>query len=89
MDAENLHGVIPYLATPLDAEGSIDREALARLCDHLIAEGVHGLSPLGSTGEFAYLDFAQREAVVETVVNAAAGRVPVIPGVASTATADA
>ncbi|WP_245943177.1 dihydrodipicolinate synthase family protein [Rhodovulum viride] len=45
--------------------------------------------PLGSTGEFAYLTRAQKAAVVETVVEAAAGRVPVIAGVASTATADA
>ena len=84
-----LHGVIPYLASPVDAEGEIDREALARLVEHLIARGVHGLAPLGSTGEFAYLDLRRREAVVQTVVEAAAGRVPVIAGVASTTTADA
>ncbi len=62
---------------------------LARLVDHLIAAGVHGLVPLGSTGEFAYLTAAQRLRVVEVVIAAAAGRVPVIPGVAATATADA
>lgn len=89
MTAENLHGVIPYIATPLTADGAVDRAMLAQLCEHLIASGVHGLSPLGSTGEFAYLTFAQREAVVETVVAATAGRVPVIAGVASCATADA
>lgn len=87
--ADRLHGVIPYLATPVDAEGRIDREVLARLTEHLIGQGVHGLAPLGSTGEFAYLDFARREAVVQTVVEAAAGRVPVIAGVAATTTADA
>jgi len=85
----DLHGVIPYLPSPLTADGDIDREALARLCEHLIGAGVHGLTPLGSTGEFAYLDFARREAVVDTVVRAAAGRVPVIAGVASTTTRDA
>jgi len=87
--AERLHGVIPYLATPVDAAGEIDRPALRRLVEHLIGKGVHGLAPLGSTGEFAYLDFRRREAVVETVVEAAAGRVPVIAGVAATTTADA
>lgn len=88
-DASDLHGVIPYLPSPLTEAGEIDRDALARLCDHLIGQGVHGLTPLGSTGEFAYLDFARRRAVVETVIKAAAGRVPVIAGVASTSTLDA
>jgi dihydrodipicolinate synthase/N-acetylneuraminate lyase len=74
--AERLHGVIPYLPTPVDQAGEVDRAMLHRLCDYLIDQGVHGLCPLGSTGEFAYLDFASREAVVETVVHAAAGRVP-------------
>ena len=87
--AHDLHGVVPYLPSPLTPQGEIDRDALTRLCDHLIGQGVHGLTPLGSTGEFAYLDFAQREAVVDTVVKAAAGRVPVIAGVAATATLDA
>ena len=50
---------------------------------------MHGLTPLGSTGEFAYLNAAQRTAVVQTTIEAAKGRVPVIAGVASTSTADA
>jgi 4-hydroxy-tetrahydrodipicolinate synthase len=62
---------------------------LGRLCDDLITAGVHGLTPLGSTGEFAYLDAAQRTAVVETTIAAAKRRVPVIAGVVSTSTADA
>lgn len=84
-----LSGVIPYLPSPVDDTGGIDRAALRRLTLHLIDSGVHGLAPLGSTGEFAYLDLARREAVVETVVGATAGRVPVIAGVAATTTADA
>jgi 4-hydroxy-tetrahydrodipicolinate synthase len=83
------HGVFPYLVTPIDATGHIRTEVLARLCDDLIAAGVHGLTPLGSTGEFAYLDNSQRATVVRTSVEAAQGRVPVIAGVASTSTADA
>jgi 4-hydroxy-tetrahydrodipicolinate synthase len=86
---ENLRGVVPYLPTPLTAEGTVDVEALKRLCDHLIDSGVHGLTPLGSTGEFAYLDFAAKEQVVAATVEAAAGRVPVIAGVAATTTWDA
>ena len=50
---------------------------------------MHGLTPLGSTGEFAYLNNAQRTAVVQTTIEAAKGRVPVVAGVASTSTADA
>jgi len=85
----DFHGVFPYLVSPLDADGKIRRDVLARLCDDLISSGVHGLTPLGSTGEFAYLSNAQREAVVETTIEAARGRVPVVAGVASTSTLDA
>ncbi|MFV0679703.1 dihydrodipicolinate synthase family protein [Ottowia sp.] len=83
------HGVMPYLVSPLTAHGEVNTEVLARLVDDLIGAGVHGLSPLGSTGEFAYLNPAQRLAVVQATVAAAKGRVPVIPGVASCATQDA
>jgi 4-hydroxy-tetrahydrodipicolinate synthase len=83
------HGVFPYLVSPVDTSGRVKTEVLANLCDDLIGAGVHGLTPLGSTGEFAYLDRAQRATVVETAVKAAAKRVPVVAGVAATATADA
>ncbi|RJF70672.1 dihydrodipicolinate synthase family protein [Rhodopseudomonas palustris] len=83
------HGVFPYLVSPLDPDGRVRAEVLGRLCDNLIEAGVHGLTPLGSTGEFAYLGAAQREAVVQATIEAAAGRVPVVAGVASTSTADA
>jgi len=82
-------GVFPYLVSPIDAAGDVKADVLARLCDDLVASGVHGLTPLGSTGEFAYLSRAQRRRVVEVVVGAAKGRVPVVAGVASTTIADA
>ena len=85
----DFHGVFPYLITPIDPTGEIRTEVLARLCDDLIKADVHGLTPLGSTGEFAYLNQAQRTRVVRTTIEAAKGRVPVIAGVASTSTADA
>src|SRR5215467_11605500 len=85
----HFHGVFPYLVSPIDRDGRVKADVLARLVDDLIAAGVHGLTPLGSTGEFAYLDRAQRAAVVETTIAAAAGRVPVVACVASTSTADA
>jgi 4-hydroxy-tetrahydrodipicolinate synthase len=84
-----LHGVFPYLVSPVDGAGEIRTEVLARLCDDLIKAGVHGLTPLGSTGEFAYLDRERRATVVQTTIEAAQRRVPVIAGVASTSTADA
>lgn len=83
------HGVFPYLVSPVDPDGAVRTKVLAKLCDDLIGAGVHGLTPLGSTGEFAYLNAAQRTAVVQTTIEAAKGRVPVVAGVASTSTADA
>jgi 4-hydroxy-tetrahydrodipicolinate synthase len=82
-------GVFPYLVSPIRESGEVDAPVLARLCDDLIKAGVHGLTPLGSTGEFAYLNWAQRKRVVEVAIEAAAGRVPVVAGVASTTIADA
>lgn len=82
-------GVFPYLVSPVDASGQVLERVLGDLVEHLIGAGVHGLVPLGSTGEFAYLSGAQRLKVVETVIAANRGRVPVIAGVASTSTADA
>ncbi len=82
-------GVFPYLVSPVDASGKVMQGVLTDLVDHLIGEGVHGLAPLGSTGEFAYLSQEQRRCVVDTVISANRGRVPVVAGVASTSTADA
>jgi 4-hydroxy-tetrahydrodipicolinate synthase len=84
-----LHGVFPYLVSPIDAAGNVRTDVLGRLCDDLIKAGVHGLAPLGSTGEFAYLNSEQRKAVARATIEAAQHRVPVIVGVCSTATADA
>jgi 4-hydroxy-tetrahydrodipicolinate synthase len=86
---EDFHGVFPYLVSPIDETGRIKSGVLGRLVDDLIGDGVHGLTPLGSTGEFAYLSNAQRAEAVRATVEAAAGRVPVVAGVAATATADA
>ena len=89
MNEAGFHGVFPYLVSPIDDAGKVKDDVLARLCEDLIGAGVHGLTPLGSTGEFAYLSRAQKRRVVEVVIEAAAGRVPVVAGVASTTTADA
>jgi 4-hydroxy-tetrahydrodipicolinate synthase len=82
-------GVFPYLVSPIDEQGRILTDVLGRLTSDLIKADVHGLTPLGSTGEFAYLSREQRETVVRATIEAADKRVPVIAGVASTSTADA
>src|ERR671938_1629109 len=90
MQSPSFRGIFPYLVSPIDeATGRVREQALRALVEHLIASGVHGLSPLGSTGEFAYLTFEQRQEIVRIVVDASGGRVPVVPGVAAFATADA
>lgn len=74
------HGVIPPLVTPFTDDGEVDVAALEQLVEHLVASGVHGVFPLGSTGEVAYLTDAQRRLVTSTVATATAGRVPVLVG---------
>jgi 4-hydroxy-tetrahydrodipicolinate synthase len=86
----DFHGIFPYLVSPIDeTTGRVRERVLRDLVEHLIGCGVHGLSPLGSTGEFAYLSFEQRQEIVRIVVDAAAGRVPVLAGVAAFSTSDA
>lgn len=89
MPDTEFHGVFPYLVSPIDSSGEVKAHVLQRLCNDLIEAGVHGLTPLGSTGEFAYLSWPQRRRIVEVVVQAAQQRVPVVAGVASTTIADA
>ncbi len=86
----DFRGIFPYLVSPIDAAtGRVRERVLRDLVEHLIACGVHGFSPLGSTGEFAYLSFEQRREIVRIVIDAAAQRVPVLAGVAAFSTADA
>lgn len=89
MSDGSFRGIFPYLVSPLDAAGRVNEPVLRALVEHLVTSGVHGLSPLGSTGEVAYLDGEQRAEVVRIAVDAAAGRVPVVAGVAAFATDDA
>ncbi|MEU9110550.1 dihydrodipicolinate synthase family protein [Streptomyces sp. NPDC048483] len=81
-----LRGVIPPVCTPLDPHGEVDTASLARLVNHLVEGGVHGLFALGSTSEVAYLTDAHRATALETVVKAADRRVPVLAGAIDTAT---
>ncbi len=81
MKEKHFAGIFPYLVTPLDDKGRLKEDVLADLVDHLIRKGIHGLTPLGSTGEGAYLDWPSKKRAIEVVVKAVGGRVPVVAGV--------
>jgi 4-hydroxy-tetrahydrodipicolinate synthase len=72
------------IVTPFDADGDVDADALASHVETLVDAGLDGMVPCGTTGEFASLTDAERRRVVETTVEAADGRVPVIAGAADT-----
>ncbi len=82
------HGSLVALVTPFRG-GAVDVEALKRLVEWHIGEGTDGLVPVGTTGESPTLSHAEHELVVETVVKAANGRVPVIAGAGSNNTVEA
>lgn len=82
-------GVYVAVITPFTAAGEVDYPRLHEHVDWLIAEGVHGLVPTGSCGEYAALSDAERARVVETIVKTAAGRVPTVVGTAAPSTAKA
>ena len=77
-----LSGVLVALASPLHRDGTVDEHGVSRLVEHVIGGGVHGVLALGSTGETASLDESSRRKVLEAVLEATAGRVPVLSGVA-------
>ena len=83
-------GTYTVLVTPFTADGAhIDVAALRRLVEFQITEGIHGLIPLGSTGEFLSLTRDERNEVIETVIDQARGRVPVLVGTGAEWTRDA
>jgi 4-hydroxy-tetrahydrodipicolinate synthase len=82
-----IKGSLPALVTPF-RNGAVDFDGLKRLVDWHIAEGSHGLVPVGTTGESPTLSHEEHEAVIEAVVQAAAGRVPVVAGAGSNNTTE-
>lgn len=83
----DIRDVIAYPVTPFTADG-IDTTRLAGLVKRLVADGVHAMAPLGSTGELAYLDDAEFDTVVDTTIAAVDGAVPVLVGVSAMTTAE-
>ncbi|GGG64389.1 4-hydroxy-tetrahydrodipicolinate synthase [Salipiger pallidus] len=83
-----LKGSMPALVTPFK-DGAVDFDTLKRLVEWHIAEGSDGLVPVGTTGESPTVSHEEHEQVIACVVEAAAGRVPVIAGAGSNSTAEA
>jgi 4-hydroxy-tetrahydrodipicolinate synthase len=82
-------GSMVALVTPMDANGGIDETAFARLIEWQIAEGTHGIVPVGTTGESPTLTHDEHKRVVEIAIEVARGRIPVIAGAGSNSTAEA
>jgi 4-hydroxy-tetrahydrodipicolinate synthase len=85
-DRDDLKGIIPPIATPLTPSEEVDVAGMRRLVDYVLDAGVHGLFVLGATGEFAYLRDRERVRAIETAVEAANGRVPVMAGISDAGT---
>ncbi len=83
---KDMRGLIPALATPLNADWTVDPKGMKTLIDYVIAGGARGLFVLSSTGEGPLLPDDQREVAVTTAAEAAAGRVPVLMHVPETST---
>ena len=82
-----LQGSLPALVTPFK-DGAVDYDALKQLVEWHIAEGSHGLVPVGTTGESPTLTHDEHESVIEVVVETVAGRIPVVAGAGSNNTAE-
>ncbi|KMK68785.1 4-hydroxy-tetrahydrodipicolinate synthase [Puniceibacterium sp. IMCC21224] len=81
-------GSMPALVTPFAKDGTVDFDTLKKLVDWHVDQGSRGLVPVGTTGESPTLSHREHEAVVEAVVTAAAGRLPIIAGAGSNNTVE-
>jgi dihydrodipicolinate synthase/N-acetylneuraminate lyase len=79
---QKLRGIFTPNLVPLDGRGQINEDELRRYVDWLIAGGVHGLYPNGSTGEFTRFTVEERQRIIKMVCEQAAGRVPILAGAA-------
>ena len=81
-----IRGTFTVMVTAFDADNGIDLEAQSNFTDWQVRQGINGLIPLGSTGEFLSMSFAERAKVAECVINSANGRVPVLIGAGAEST---
>lgn len=87
MNSIPLKGIVSYPVTPFrESDGAVDVPALEALIDRLVAEGSHAIAPLGSTGESAYLDDDEWDAVADASVRRVARRLPVVVGISDLTT---
>ncbi|HID15321.1 MAG TPA: 4-hydroxy-tetrahydrodipicolinate synthase, partial [Candidatus Atribacteria bacterium] len=84
-----LEGIFPALITPFKKDDEIDEEKLKELLDFLIEKGVHGVVPVGTTGEFMYMTEKEKRKVYEIVVDHVNGKIPVIAGTGASGTEEA
>ena len=85
---ESLRGVVAPFTTPFNDNDQIELTAISAQVDWLIDNGVHGLAAGGSTGEGHAIDRQEYRLLIETTVEAVAGRVPVVAGIISNSTAE-
>src|SRR5262245_36316743 len=86
MDLPRLHGIVPPLPTPLNADETIDLGALDHLVNFQIEAGVHGLWILGTTARFDLIPDARWRPIAETAAESARGRVPLVLNVSDQGT---
>jgi 4-hydroxy-tetrahydrodipicolinate synthase len=78
--AADFEGIFPALVTPMTDDQEVDYATLSSFVNYMIDSGVHGIAPLGSTGEYYALNDQERQDVTAAVIEAAAGRVPIVVG---------
>ena len=89
MSTPKFRGIIPPIVTPLRGRDELDDTGLAKLVEHILAGGVHGLFVLGTTGEAPSLSYRLRREMIERTCRLVAGRVPVLVGITDTAMVEA
>src|SRR6056297_1449666 len=80
--SQRLQGIFTPNLVPMTSQGEINEAELRRYIDWLIAKGVHGLYPNGSTGEFTRFTTEERKRIAKIIVEQTAGRVPILAGAA-------
>ena len=86
--AKKFRGTFTVMVTAFDNDGLIDLDAQARFTQWQVDSGIHGLIPLGSTGEFLSMSYTERKAIAECVIKTVNGRVPVLVGAGAESTDD-
>lgn len=86
---KRMYGICVPMITPMNTDGSVDYSSLEKLTTHLVERGVDALYPCGTTGEVSNLSVEERMMITETVVRAAAGRIPVFAQIGGRITDDA